>query len=272
MRRLPAVRVFAVGVMVAAVSSCSKNVTTFNPTPTMHTTFFLKGGTIDVNHPCTPATPPASVDPTPPAAQRILVGYQDWRNTVTDAGGSQCQSSMARRLEGIVTFDMSGVAADINATPFKSLTGTLTYHINSSKVPQSNGIDMCVASLQIAVSAPASGFVPLNFLIGENFPPSSPPSLTAINLPGFAPVGQVTSSGPATVNPAGPDPTVTVEATWILSDWANTKPAELAIAFVPQGPTLAQMGIPNNPVPPSRSTAQCISNVKDIALRVNVGR
>jgi hypothetical protein len=265
-------RLLAVVTMMAVVSACNKKVTTVNPAATMHTTFVQKGGTIDPNGPCTPATPPATPDPAPPAAQRILVGYQDWRNTLTDAGGTQCQTSNAKRWEGIVTFDMSGVVTAI-AAPHSTLSGTLTYHINSNKVPQSStGIDLCVKALEIAASVPtANGLVPLNFLTGGNLPTSSPPSLGAINLPALAPVGQITSAGPATVDPAPPDPTVNVDVTMLLSDWANTHPAQLAIAFVPMGPTLTQLGIPNTPVPPNRSTAACISNVKDIALVVHVG-
>jgi len=67
-------RVLAVLTIVAVVSGCNKKVTTLNPAATMHTTFFQKGGTIDVNGPCTPPTPPASADPAPPAALRVLVG------------------------------------------------------------------------------------------------------------------------------------------------------------------------------------------------------
>lgn len=266
------VRVLAVLTMVAVVSGCNKKVTTLNPAATMHTTFFQKGGTIDVNGPCTPPIPPASADPAPPAAQRVLVGYQDWRNTYTDAGGTQCQSSNAKRWKGIVTFDMSGVVSAL-AAPHNTLSGTLTYHINSNKVPQSfTAIDLCVRSLEMAASAPtANGLVPLNFLTGGNFPASSAPSLGALNLPGLAPLHQITNSGPATVDPAGPDPTVNVDVSLLLSDWANTKPAQLAIAFVPMGPTLAQLGIPNTPVPITRANAACISNVKDIALVVHIG-
>jgi hypothetical protein len=272
------VRVFAVLTMVALVSSCSNTVTRLTPTPTMHTTFFVTAGTVDPDfNPCTPATPPAPTIPAPPAAQRLLVGYQDWRNTTSDTGGDVCTSSIAKRWKGVATFDMSQVASDINATPYKTLSGTLTYHINSNKVPQSNAIDMCVASLQMAAAVPtADGFVTLPVGNGQNNPPSSPPTLGALNLPGFAPIGQITTSGPATVNPAGPDPTVSVDVTLLLSDWGSTKPPQLAIAFVPQGPTMAQLGLltlPDPlPVPTNRSTAACISNVKDIALVVNVGR
>lgn len=271
-------RVFAVLTMVAVVSGCSNTVTRFAPTPTMHTTFFVTRGTIDPDfYPCTPATPPAPTIPAPPAAQRLLVGYQDWRNTTSATNGDVCTSSIAKRWKGVATFDMSQVASDL-ATPHKTLSGTLTYNISSNKVPQSfNGFDMCVASLQMAAAVPtADGFVSLPVGNGQNNPPSSPPSLGALNLPGFAATGQVTNSGPATVNTAPPGPAVSVDVTLLLSDWGATKPPQLAIAFVPQGPTIAQLGLLTQPdplpVPTNRSTAACISNVKDIALVVNVGR
>ena len=265
--------------IVTVVWGCSNTVTTLNPTPTMHTTFFARGATIDPDsYPCTPPTPPSPTTPAPPVAQRLLVGYQDWRNTTSSTGGDVCTSSIAKRWKGVVTFDMSQVASNINATAYKTLSGTLTYHINSNKVPQSfNGIDMCVASLQMAAAVPTvDGFVTLPLGNGQNNPPSSPPSLGALNLPGFAGLGGATASGPATVNPAPPDPTVSVDVTLLLSDWGSTRPAQLAIAFVPQGPTIAQLGLLTQPdplpVPTNRSTAACVSNVKDIALVVHVGR
>jgi len=265
--------------LVAVVLGCGgggNKVTTLNPPATMHTTFFLTSATIDPDgNPCTPPTPPAPTIPASPAASRLLVGYQDWRNTTSSPGGDQCTSSIAKRWEGVATFDMSSVVTNINATPFKTLTGTLTYHINSNKVPQSpNGIDLCVAKLERVMTIPTvNGLVPLNTLSGGNLPVSITPNLGPLDLPGFAPAGSVTSAGPASVNPAGPDPTVTVEATLMLSDWDGTKEPSLAIAFVPQGPTVVQMGVPSGtPVPPNRSTAACVSNIKDIALTVNVGR
>jgi hypothetical protein len=271
-------RSFAVLTVVAVVLGCGgggNKVTKLNPPAAMFTTFFLTSATIDPDgDPCTPPTPPAPTIPAAPAAARLLVGYQDWRNT-TSSGGDQCTSSIAKRWEGVATFDMSSVVNDINATPFKTLTGTLTYHINSNKVPQSpNGIDLCVASLQRVMTIPTvNGLVALNTLSGGNLPVSIAPNLGPLNLPGFAPAGSVTGAGPASVNPAGPDPTVTVEATLLLSDWDGTKEPLLAIAFVPQGPTVFQLGVPTGtPVPPNRSTAACVSNIKDIALSVNVGR
>jgi hypothetical protein len=271
-------RLFVLLTMVALVLGCGpggNKVTTFNPPPTMHTTFFLTSATIDPDgDPCTPPTPPAPTTPAAPAASRILVGYQDWRNT-TSSGGDQCTSSIAKRWEGVVTFDMSSVVSDLNATPFKTLTGTLTYHINSTKVPQApQGIDLCVARLERVMTIPtATGLVAMNTLSGGNFPVSITPNLGPLNLPGFAPAGSVTGSGPASVNPAGPSPTVTVEATLLLSDWGGTKEPSLAIAFVPQGPTVFQLGVPTGtPVPPNRSTAACVSNIKDVALAVHVGR
>lgn len=270
-------RSFAVLTMVAVVLGCGggNNVTTLTPAATIFTTFFLTSATIDPDgNPCTPPTPPAPTIPAAPAASRILVGYQDWRNT-TSSGGDQCTSSIAKRWEGVVTFDMSSVVSNINATPFKTLTGTLTFHINSNKVPQSpNGIDLCVASLQRVMTIPtAGGLVTLNTLSGGNLPVSISPNLGPINLPGFAAAGSATGSGPVSVNPAGPDPTVTVEATLLLSDWGGTKAPSLAIAFVPQGPTVFQLGVPTGtPVPPNRSTAACVSNIKDLAMVVHVGR
>jgi hypothetical protein len=264
--------------LVAVVVGCGgggNKVTTLKPPATMHTTFFLTSATIDPDgNPCTPPTPPAPTIPAAPAASTLLVGYQDWRNT-TSSGGDQCTSSIAKRWEGVATFDMSSVVTDINASPFKTLTGTLTYHINSNKVPQSpTGIDLCVAKLERVMTIPtANGLVPLNTLSGGSLPVSITPNLGPLDLPGFAPTGTVTSAGPASVNPAAPEPTVTVEATLMLSDWDGTKEPSLAIAFVPQGPTLAQMGVPSGtPVPANRSTAACVSNIKDIALTVNVGR
>lgn len=264
--------------VVAFAWSCTNNVTTFNPTPTMHTTFFLTGNTIDPDgDPCTPPTPPAPTPPAAPAAARILVGYQDWRNTTSNTSGDVCTTSSGKRFEGVVSFDMTAVAANLNSAPFKTLSGTITYHINSNKVPQSfQGIDLCVASLQTATAVPTTnGLVTMNLTTGGSLPASPPPSLGPINLPGFAASG-TSSSGPATVNTSPPDPTVTVEVTTLLSDWGATKPGTLAIAFVPQGPTLAQMGLTKqpfpDPVPVNRSTAACISNIKDIAMTVHVGR
>lgn len=273
------VRIFAVLMIVAVVSGCSNNVTTLTPTPTMQTTFFVTLGTIDPDgYPCTPETPPPPAIPAPPAAKRLLVGYQDWRNTNSDTSGDVCTASIAKRWKGVATFDMSQVVSNINATPYKTLSGTLTYHINSNKVPQSfNGFDMCVASLEMPATVPTvDAFVTIPAGNGQSIPPSSPPTLGALILPPFAKTGQVTNSGPATVNTAPPEPAVSVDVTLLLSDWGSTRAPEFAIAFVPLGPTIAQLGLLTQPdalpVPTNRRTAACVSDVKDIALVVNVGR
>jgi hypothetical protein len=285
------VRLYAGLAVVGVLANCPSNtITTFTPSATAHTSFVLKGGTIDGNGPCNPPTPPSRPDPPQPALGRVEVGYSDWRNTLSDASGNQCKTSNAKRFEGMVNFDMTGVASDLNASPFKTVTGTLTYHSNSAKIPQSpSAIDLCVANLRLAAApwAAGSGLVALNFIIGQNFPASSAPSLGPINIPGTAPIGQITNTGGVTVDPAGPEPTVSVDVTTMLSDWVATKPSSLSIVFVPQGPTLASMGLnlgtpdpqlasfgvgAGTPVPASRSTAECISVLKDFGLTVHVGR
>jgi hypothetical protein len=266
-------RVLLALAVIAPLSACGNKITTINPTPVAFTTFKLSGGTIDPNHPCTPPTPPAPSDPSPPAATEVLVGYQDWRNTVADASG-QCQSSNAKRWEGVVTFDMTPVVSNITATPFKTLTGTIDHDPTSVKVPQGfNVIEMCTARLELTTTPPAStGLVTLNFLGGQNFPGSTNPTLGVLNQPPSAPAGQVSHHGSVTVDAAPPFPTVTSDISLILSDWASTRPPSLAIVFVPQGPTLATMGIANGtPVPVNRNV-QCVSVLRRFAMTVHVGR
>ncbi len=237
---------------------------------------------------CNPPTPPAPAFPAEPDPGELLVGYQDWRNTVTDTNGAVCPSSRAKRWHGLAVFDMSAVAADLSGSPHKLLTASLTYKIGAwQKIPQSaQDIDLCVRTLEFA-----RGYeTPSPFAIVEldpragNFPQSAPSSLGPINLPNHVPFGQTTVSGPVTVNPAGPQPSVTVDVTLLISDWAQAlaqEPANSAergrfgISFLPFGPTIQQLGLTNSPptpVPVSRSTARCTSILKDMNLKVTVGR
>jgi hypothetical protein len=272
MRPMHAAALLAV---VALTTACPKKVTTFTPTPTTFTTFDIRAGTIDPDDfPCVPPTPPRTSDPTMPGASQVMSGYQDWRNTTSSTSGDVCTNSFAKRWEGVVTFDMSGVAADL-ATPSNTLTGTLTYSMAGMKVPQSSqDWDMCVASLQLASTAPTgNGLVTLTFPV--DFPPSVPSSLGATTLPLKAPFHTVTTSGPATIDPSPPAPKASVDVSMLLSEWAKTKGGTMSIVFVPTGPTLAQMGFNNNPrdpVPVNRSTAECTTRIMSPALTVHVGR
>ncbi len=237
---------------------------------------------------CTPATPPAPALPAPPNSGEVLVGYQDWRNTVVGPPGVTCPSSRAIRSHGLIVFDMTAVAANLQASPHKLFTGSLTYRIGSfSKIPQSaQELDLCVRTLELA-----RGYeTPRPFAVVEldprfgDFPQSAPSRLGAINLPTRVPFGQITASGPATIDPAGPAPTVTVDVSLLLSDWAERlaqEPANSAertrfgIAFLPFGPTIQQLGLTNtppSPVPVNRSTARCTSILKDPSLSVTIGR
>ncbi|HET7542042.1 MAG TPA: hypothetical protein VFK05_19380, partial [Polyangiaceae bacterium] len=114
-----------------------------SPVTARATTFALSGGTIDNVNSCVTATPPAPASPPSPAVgSEVLVGYQDWRNTATDSAGHQCQTSMAKRFEGVLSFGMSDVIADFNSRPFQSVTATLTFQIDAlrtKKVPQTMG-------------------------------------------------------------------------------------------------------------------------------------
>ncbi len=174
---------------------------------------------------CTPSTPPAPAFPTAPNPGEMLVGYQDWRNTVTDWNGVVCPSSRAKRWHGLAVFDVGAVASDLSASPHKLLISTLTYRIPTwLKIPQAaQDLDLCVRTLELArgYETPTPfDVVELDPRFGD-FPQSAPSRLGPINLPSRVPFGQTTTSGLVTVNPAGPAPTVTVDVTLLISDWAE---------------------------------------------------
>ena len=282
-----------VGLGGCITTGTNTTLTTFTPTPKGVGTYQWMRGTINDGSggpiaSCNPATPPAPAYPAAPNLGQMLVGYQDWRNTVTDANGAVCPSSRAKRWHGLAVFDMAAVASDLSAAPHKTLTATLTYQINSwLKVPQSaQDLDLCVRTLELArgYETPAPfAIVELDPRFGD-FPQSAPSRLGPINLPSQVPFGQTTTSGPVTVNPAGPAPTVTVDVTMLISDWAEAlaqEPANSAergrfgIAFLPFGPTIQQLGLTNTPptpVPTNRSTARCTSILSGTVLTVNIGR
>jgi hypothetical protein len=237
---------------------------------------------------CMPLTPPAPAFPDPPAQGELLVGYQDWRNTATDPGGVMCPSSRATRWQGVAAFDMRAVAADLAASPHKTLTGTLTYRLGSwSRIPQSaQDIDLCVRTVQFTTgyeTPSAFHVVTLDPRFGD-FPTGAPSRLGALILPDRVPFGRTTVSGPATVDPAGPNPTVSIDVSVLLSDWAervaseppnSAEPGRFGVAFLPFGPTIQQLGLTNSPptpVPANRSTARCTSILKDLSLKVTIGR
>lgn len=258
--------------LVIALSACGNTITTLNPTPVRFTTFDLRGGTIDPNHSCTPATPPAPTDPAAPTSGEVLVGFQDWRNTVTEANGSQCQTSNAKRWLGVVTFDMTPVVTNLSGSAFKTLTGTMSF--DPVTLPQmGNQLALCALRLEMMTPPPtANGVVALNFLTGGTFPASAQPSLGTLPLPASAPFGQVTHHGSVTVDGNPPFPTVTADVSLILSDWAASRPTSLAVVFVPRGPTLAALGIASGtPVPPNRNV-QCVTSIRRVSMTVNVGR
>jgi hypothetical protein len=264
-------RAFLTLTLAALLSACGNRITTLNPTPVRFTTFNVRGGTIDPSHSCTPPTPPAPADPTAPGSADVLVGYQDWRNTVADASG-QCQTSNAKRWLGVVTFDMSPVVNDIAAAPFKTLTGTLSF--DPVTQPQvGNQLQICALRLDMMTPVPTSGgVVPLNFLTGQNFPATAAPSLGMLPLPASAPFNQITHHGSVTVDGNPPFPTITADVSLMLSDWAGSRPPSLAVAFIPRGPTLAALGIASGtPVPVNRNV-QCVTSVRRVSLTVNVGR
>lgn len=269
-------RAFAVLPMVAFGFGCSSNVVTLTPPPTMLTTFVLTGGTGDNSSVCNPATPPVPDQPTPPA-DGMLVGRQDWRNTHSNTNGDQCQASSGSRWQGVATFDMTPVIAELNKGPVKVLTGNLVFTHASVRTPSTlNGVDICIQRLEIGSAAPpAGGLISIPVLGGLNFPASSAPSSGAIGLPSFVPMGGITM-GPVTATVSPPAPKVTVDATTILLDWSNTKPSMLPIVFVAPSPTLAELGlatIPQTPIPVNRSNSSCITKVlRGTALTVKVGR
>jgi hypothetical protein len=263
--------------LVLAATGCTPTLTQYKPPATQFATFMEAAGTVDVNGPCTPPTPPAPAAPAGPASAQVLVGDQLWRNTHRDSSGTECQESRAGRWEGILAFDMTQVLADINAKPFSTLTGTLTYQIGAYlQVPSSNDLPMCVASIEKAAAAPiASGVFTLNFAAGATFPPSSPPTLGPRVLPASVPFGQVYNTGVVVIDPSPPFPTVTLDLSLLLSDWAAARSAALGVALVPLRPSLEELGIGNDPptpIPDSLSTFQCTSIVKNVTLTVNVGR
>jgi hypothetical protein len=237
---------------------------------------------------CTPPTPPSPAFPASPVPGEVLVGEQDWRNTVADANGAVCGQSRATRWQGLAVFDMAGVAANLATGPARLLTARLDYRVGSFlKIPASaQDIDLCVRALQLATGYETPrpfALVVLDPQLG-GFPQSAPSRLGATLLPSRVPLGQPTTVGPATVNPAPPAPAVSVDVSLLLSDWAEslaTLPASSAergrfgIAFLPFGPTIQQLGLTSNPptpVPLNRATARCTSILKDMALTVSIGR
>jgi hypothetical protein len=262
------------------LTACPKTVHTFNPAVTTFTTYKLQAGTIDVSGAsCTPATPPAPAEPGPPGAGQVLIGYQDWRNTVTDSSGAQCTTSNAKRWEGSLAFDMSAVIADVS-TPFNIAGASLVYRVqNTFQNPApANASPMCAARVELASAPPATGgIVNINGANGGNFPASANPSLSALPLPATAALQGTTTQGPATVDAQGfaGFPKVTVDVSLALSDWLKTKPPTMTLMLPPIGPTIADLGITNsppNPVPVSRSTAQCNTTFDTVSLTVNIGR
>jgi hypothetical protein len=285
----------ACSVALGGCSTPGANITrtTFTPTQTGIGTYRWMRGTINDGSggpiaSCIPPTPPAPAFPAVPNPGEMLVGYQDWRNTVTDPNGVMCPSSRATRWHGLVVFDLGAVASDLSASPHKLLSASLTYRIGSSlKVPQSaQDLDLCVRTLELArgYETPAPfAVVDLDPRFGD-FPQSAPSRLGAINLPTRVPHGQTTTSGPVTVNPAGPLPTVIVDVSLLMSDWAeglaalpanSAERGRLGIAMLPFGPTIQQLGLTNtppSPVPANRSTARCTSILTGAVLKVTIGR
>jgi len=236
---------------------------------------------------CLPEAPPAPALPTVAAGQ-LLVGYQDWRNTATDPGGVMCPSSRATRWQALAVFDMSHVTTDLSTAPHRTLTATLTYKVGStSRNPQSaQAFDLCVRTLELArgyETPPAFSDVTLDPQFGA-FPSSASSRLGVMTLPQSVPLGRTTVNGPTTVDPSPPSPTVTVDVSVLLSDWAEslaTEPAQSAerdrfgIAFHPFGPTIRELGLTDptpRPVPANRSTAVCTSMLFEPVLHVRVGR
>jgi hypothetical protein len=263
-------------------TACPKNIHTFTPAPSTFTTFKLQAGTIDTSGAsCTPATPPALADPATPGTTEVLVGYQDWRNTVTDSNGQQCGTSNAKRWQGAVSFDMSAVIADLSsAGAFSTAGATLVYRIKESfeNPAPANATPMCAARVEVASATPvAGGLVVINGATGANFPASSTPSLGALALPDTAPLSGSATQGPATVvaQGFGQFPSVTVDVSLALNDWLATKPPMMTLVLPPIGPTIAQLGITSNPptpIPVSRSTAECHTFIDTVTLTVNIGR
>lgn len=277
----------ACAVLAGACGGAPLAVRDFTPPVRGMSTVLQHAGTINgQGGVCEPETPPPPTPPSPPAPGEVLVGYQDWRNTVTH-GGAMCPSSNAKRWVGVVVFDMTDVAADLRASPHKTLTGTLTYKVGNflKSPPTPQAIDLCVRTLQYArgyETPPQNGGVVDSGKGG--FPWSTTSSLGPLILPDSVPLHQVTASGAVSVDPSAPAPTVQVDVTTLLSDWGgmvatepanSAEPGRFGIALRPFGPTLKEMGIvddPPTPVDPSRATAQCTSILNNMALKVHVGR
>jgi hypothetical protein len=118
-----------------------------------------------------------------------------------------------------------------------------------------------------------------NGAAGGNFPASSNPSLSALPLPDKAALQGSTSQGPATVDAQGFSgfPKVTVDVSLALSGWLATKPSTMTLMLPPIGPTIADLGITNNPPNPVpvaavQSTAECRTMIDTVTLTVNIGR
>lgn len=276
-------RIIAALAATLVFTGCAKNVTRFTPAPITFATYKLEAGTIDVSgSSCTPATPPAPADFSPPGPTQVLVGYQDWRNTATDVGGPMCTSSKAKRWEGFVAFDMTPVVTDLATKGAHStFSGTLRYRVqNTFRNPATpNRMDLCVARIEVAAAPPASGgLFALNGLT-QAFPASGNPTLGALPIPTDVAIKGETYKAPATVTVQDPTAanftTVSVDVSLALNDWLGTRPSTLTLAFMPTGPTLATLGITNNPptpVPDTRRTAACRTYIDTMELTVNVGR
>lgn len=276
-------RIIAALAASVVMTGCAKNVTRFTPAPTTFATYKLEAGTIDVSgSSCTPATPPAPADFAAPGPTQVLVGYQDWRNTATDVGGPMCTSSKAKRWEGLVAFDMTPVVSDLTTNgPHSTFSGTLRYRVqNTFKSPATpNRMDLCVARIEVAAAPPASGgMFSLNGFT-QAFPASSNPTLGALPIPTDVAISGQTHKAPATVTVQDPTAanftTVSVDVSLALDDWLPARPPTLTLAFMPTGPTLAALGITNNPPTPvseTRRTAACRTYIDTMVLTVNVAR
>ncbi|HYV64660.1 MAG TPA: hypothetical protein VE964_00365, partial [Myxococcales bacterium] len=179
-----------------------------------------------------------------------------------------------------VAFDMTAVAADVNAAPFNTASATLVYRVqNTFQNPQpANSTPMCAARVELASAPPATaGLVALNGNAGQSFPASSNPSLGTLAIPATAPLSGTSTQGPATVDAQGFSgfPKVSVDVTLALNDWLSTKGPTMTIVLPPYGPTIGQLGVTNTPptpVPVSRSTAECRTVIDTVSLTVNIAR
>ena len=267
MRRMHAAAASLFTLVVAATTGCSKNVVTLTPSPTMRTTYDLNTNQFDVNNDCSQAVPPAPTVPSP-AAGEMLVGYQDWRNTYDG-----CTTSKAHRWEAAVTFDMSAVVAEMNKAPMTSLTGTLDFSMPSTMTPTptAGAVDLCARTFEwTATPATANGLVNLQFSSTTDFPTSAASTLGVQQFPTTSSVGAMITKNGITVDDRATTsgrPRVSVPATLVLSDWANTKPSTITLVIVPRGPLLGTMGMP---VPTARAAESCISRIQALSFTVNV--